>query len=167
MVRSTAAAGAGVSSAMPRLCGGWRPSCTRLSPKRCGARVAASQAPVVVIEAIKLLEAGLSRALCDQVWVTRCPPRTADGAPERQSRDVGRQRSSGGLAAQMPPAEMIAQAAPRHRHQRHARRNRAAGVQSLGRSGLAVSARARSARRAARMPKASRRCSTASCARAA
>lgn len=36
------------------------------------ARVAGSAAPVVVIEAIKLLEAGLSVQLCDQVWVTVC-----------------------------------------------------------------------------------------------
>ena len=32
-------------------------------------RLTASQAPVVVIEAIKLLEAGLSVTLCDAVWV--------------------------------------------------------------------------------------------------
>ena len=31
-------------------------------------------APLVVIEAIKLLEAGLSRALCDQVWVAPARP---------------------------------------------------------------------------------------------
>jgi dephospho-CoA kinase len=36
------------------------------------ARVANSTAPVVVLEAIKLLEAGLSIQLCDQVWVVRC-----------------------------------------------------------------------------------------------
>lgn len=36
------------------------------------ARVANSRAPVVVIEAIKLLEAGLSVTLCDQVWVVVC-----------------------------------------------------------------------------------------------
>jgi dephospho-CoA kinase len=36
------------------------------------ARVRSSPAPVVVIEAIKLLEAGLSVSLCDQVWVTVC-----------------------------------------------------------------------------------------------
>jgi dephospho-CoA kinase len=36
------------------------------------ARVANSRAPVVVIEAIKLLEAGFSVTLCDQVWVVVC-----------------------------------------------------------------------------------------------
>lgn len=36
------------------------------------ARVDKSEAPVVVIEAIKLLEAGLSVLLCDQVWVVTC-----------------------------------------------------------------------------------------------
>lgn len=73
------------------------------------ARVAASRAPVVVIEAIKLLEAGLSRTLCDEVWVTRCTPRQqiarlrADrGMPE----DEARRR----MAAQMPTRQMIAQA---------------------------------------------------------
>lgn len=36
------------------------------------ARVERSPAPVVVIEAIKLLEAGLSVQLCDRVWVVVC-----------------------------------------------------------------------------------------------
>ncbi len=36
------------------------------------ARVENSKAPLVVIEAIKLLEAGLSVQLCDQVWVVTC-----------------------------------------------------------------------------------------------
>lgn len=35
--------------------------------------VAEAQAPVVVIEAIKLLEAGLSLRLCDAVWVVTAP----------------------------------------------------------------------------------------------
>ena len=35
--------------------------------------VADAQAPVVVIEAIKLLEAGLSLRLCDHVWVVTAP----------------------------------------------------------------------------------------------
>lgn len=36
------------------------------------ARVAGSVAPAVAIEAIKLLEAGLSASLCDEVWVAIC-----------------------------------------------------------------------------------------------
>lgn len=35
-------------------------------------RVAGSTAPAVAIEAIKLLEAGLSASLCDEVWVVDC-----------------------------------------------------------------------------------------------
>jgi len=35
-------------------------------------RVADSMAPAVAIEAIKLLEAGLSASLCDEVWVVAC-----------------------------------------------------------------------------------------------
>ena len=73
------------------------------------ARVAASSAPAVVIEAIKLLEAGLSRRLCDQVWVTVCPPeeqiaRLAAG--RGMSETEARRR----LANQMPAEQMIAQA---------------------------------------------------------
>ncbi len=73
------------------------------------ARVAATAAPVVVIEAIKLLEAGLSRQLCDEVWVTRCSRRqqiarlrVGRGMPEAEVRRR--------LAAQMPPRRMAAQA---------------------------------------------------------
>lgn len=40
--------------------------------KRAGALVKASEEPVVVIEAIKLLESGV-RELCDAVWVVTCP----------------------------------------------------------------------------------------------
>lgn len=73
------------------------------------ARVAASTAPLVVIEAIKLLEAGLSRGLCDQVWVTVCRRRqqiarlaTDRGMPAAEVRRR--------LANQMPPRQMLAQA---------------------------------------------------------
>ena len=63
----------------------------------------------MVIEAIKLLEAGLSRQLCDQVWVTvarreqqiaRLPVGRGMPAAEIERR----------LAAQMPPEQMAAQA---------------------------------------------------------
>lgn len=72
-------------------------------------RVAGSHAPVVVIEAIKLLEAGLSRALCDEIWVVGCSPETqvarlaaTRGMP---ATEVERRRS-----AQMPHEQMAAQA---------------------------------------------------------
>ena len=50
------------------------------------ARVADSTAPVVVLEAIKLLEAGLSVTLCDQVWVVTC---SEDAQLERLARGRG------------------------------------------------------------------------------
>lgn len=73
------------------------------------ARVAASQAPVVAIEAIKLLEAGLSRKLCDQVWVTTCPEEMQIArlaATRRMSETDVRRR----MASQMPVQQMVAQA---------------------------------------------------------
>lgn len=36
-------------------------------------RIAAATTPVVVIEAIKLIEAGMDQ-VCDHLWVTTCPP---------------------------------------------------------------------------------------------
>jgi dephospho-CoA kinase len=39
-----------------------------------GLRIAASTAPAVVVEAIKLIEAGMADG-CDSVWVTTCKPR--------------------------------------------------------------------------------------------
>jgi dephospho-CoA kinase len=72
-------------------------------------RVRASSSPMVVIEAIKLLEAGLSRALCDEVWVTRCS--TAQQiARLRASRGMSVEEIRRRVAAQMPVEEMIAQA---------------------------------------------------------
>jgi dephospho-CoA kinase len=38
------------------------------------ARIRAATAPALVIEAIKLFEAGLSQKLCDHTWVMRCTP---------------------------------------------------------------------------------------------
>lgn len=73
------------------------------------ARVEDSSAPMVVIEAIKLLEAGLSRSLCDEVWVTICSRRRQlarlVASRGMSAADVRRRRAS-----QMSPAEMIAQA---------------------------------------------------------
>ena len=71
--------------------------------------MAASKAPVVVIEAIKLLEAGLSRALCDQVWVTVARPEQ-QMARLSASRGMSPAEVQRRVAAQMPPAEMIGQA---------------------------------------------------------
>ncbi len=72
-------------------------------------RVAASTAPVVVIEAIKLLEAGLSRALCDQIWVVVCRPET-QVTRLMATRDMSAAEVERRRANQMPQAEMIAQA---------------------------------------------------------
>jgi dephospho-CoA kinase len=72
-------------------------------------RVAASSAPLVVIEAIKLLEAGLARSLCDQVWVALCA-RRRQYARLRASRGLTADEVRRRLARQMPPAQMAAQA---------------------------------------------------------
>jgi dephospho-CoA kinase len=73
------------------------------------ARVAASQAPVVVIEAIKLLEAGLSERLCDEVWVTRCSLRQQI-ARLRANRGMSEAEVRRRLAAQMPIKQMVSRA---------------------------------------------------------
>lgn len=73
------------------------------------AQVSASTAPVVVIEAIKLLEAGLSRSLCDRVWVTVCT-RRQQFARLAASRGMLPEQVQRRLAVQMPVREMAAQA---------------------------------------------------------
>jgi dephospho-CoA kinase len=71
--------------------------------------IESSDAPVVVIEAIKLLEAGLSVSMCDQVWVVVC---SENDQIERLARSRGltadevRRRSSN----QMRQDEMARQA---------------------------------------------------------
>ncbi len=72
-------------------------------------RVTATSAPVVVIEAIKLLEAGLHRRLCDEVWVTRCTLRQQI-ARLRADRDMAETEVRRRLAFQMPARRMVAQA---------------------------------------------------------
>jgi dephospho-CoA kinase len=72
-------------------------------------RVGASTAPAVVIEAIKLLEAGLSRALCDHVWVTTCA-RRQQFARLAVSRGMQPEQVQRRLAVQMPVREMIVHA---------------------------------------------------------
>ena len=72
------------------------------------ARVAASRAPVVVIDAIKLLESGLADG-CDEVWVVTCPPEqqlarlmARNGFAEEEARRR--------IAAQPPQAQKVARA---------------------------------------------------------
>jgi len=71
-------------------------------------RIAASQATVVVIEAIKLIEAGLADD-CDSVWVTICQP-------EQQvyrimgGRGLSRAEAEQRVRAQSPQEEKIARA---------------------------------------------------------
>jgi dephospho-CoA kinase len=68
-------------------------------------RIARSSAPAFVIEAIKLLEAGLSASLCDRVWVTAASParqRERLKASRGMTAAEVRQR----MAHQMPPDEM-------------------------------------------------------------
>ncbi len=72
-------------------------------------RVAASTAPMVAIEAIKLLEAGLSRTLCDEVWVVACTPEQ-QAARLAASRGMSAAEVAQRRSAQMPQAEMLAQA---------------------------------------------------------
>ena len=91
----------------PGPAGGDRAS--RGRPRRSGIGSTASTAPVVVIEAIKLLEAGLARSLCDQVWVALCT-RRQQFARLQASRGMSADEVRRRLANQMPPAQMAAQA---------------------------------------------------------
>ena len=72
-------------------------------------RVAEADAPMVVIEAIKLLEAGLSRQLCDQVWVVTAP---REQQIERlvASRNLSEAEAILRIDAQPPQAAKVAQA---------------------------------------------------------
>ena len=99
----------GSSATRPRW-RGWRPSSIRRSARRSAARVAASTAPVVVIEAIKLLEAGLSRhavrpGVGDDLLAA------ASSSPGLQaSRGMCAERGAAPAGRQMPAAQMAAQA---------------------------------------------------------
>ncbi|HEY63165.1 MAG TPA: dephospho-CoA kinase [Caldilineae bacterium] len=65
--------------------------------------------PVIVIEAIKLLEAGLSRSLCDQVWVVTAPlERQLDRL--MRGRGVTKEEALRRLASQSPQEEKVRQA---------------------------------------------------------
>jgi dephospho-CoA kinase len=73
------------------------------------ARVAASTAAMVVIEAIKLLEAGFDRTLCDQVWVAACS-RRQQLARLMHSRGMSPEEVRRRMVNQMLPAQMAARA---------------------------------------------------------
>lgn len=72
-------------------------------------RVAEADAAVVVIEAIKLLEAGLSRQLCDQVWVVTAP-RAQQIQRLMTSRKLSEAEAILRIDAQPPQADKVAQA---------------------------------------------------------
>jgi len=72
------------------------------------ARVAASEAEAVVIEAIKLIEAGLAER-CDAVWVTICPQAVQIERLTRM-RQMARAEARRRVAAQPPQAEKVARA---------------------------------------------------------
>ena len=71
-------------------------------------RVQTSDAPVIMIEAIKLLEGPLA-ALCDQVWVTTCA-RETQLARLRVCRGLAEAEAVARIDAQSPPADKIARA---------------------------------------------------------
>lgn len=68
-----------------------------------------AQAPVVVIEAIKLLEAGYSINLCDVVWVVTAP-REQQIQRLMASRGLSRDEAVLRIDAQPPQAQKVAQA---------------------------------------------------------
>jgi len=71
-------------------------------------RVQTSDAPVIVIEAIKLLEGPLA-ALCDQVWVTACE-RETQMARLRVCRGLAEADAAARIDAQSQQADKIARA---------------------------------------------------------
>lgn len=71
-------------------------------------RIAASQAAVVVIEAIKLIEAGLADA-CDSVWVTTCRPKQ-QVYRVMGGRGLSRAEAEQRVRAQPPQEEKVARA---------------------------------------------------------
>jgi dephospho-CoA kinase len=71
-------------------------------------RVQTAAAPVILIEAIKLLEGPLA-ALCDQVWVTACE-RETQMARLRVCRGLSEAEATARIDAQSPQADKIARA---------------------------------------------------------
>jgi dephospho-CoA kinase len=72
-------------------------------------RVAEADAPVVVIEAIKLLEAGLSKQLCHQIWVVTAP-RAQQIQRLMASRGLSQAEAALRIDSQPPQSAKIAQA---------------------------------------------------------
>jgi len=70
--------------------------------------IASSRAPVVVIEAIKLLDGPL-KALCDEIWVITAPE-SVQLARLIQQRGMTEADARGRMAAQSPQAAKVAQA---------------------------------------------------------
>jgi len=68
-----------------------------------------TQAAVVVMEAIKLLESGMARQICDQVWVVTCSPEQ-QLARVMEQRGLSEEEARLRMEAQPPQAEKIAQA---------------------------------------------------------
>lgn len=71
-------------------------------------RVASAEAPVVMIEAIKLLEGPLA-AVCDRIWVTSCA-RATQMARLQVCRGMDEAAAAARIDAQSPPEEKIARA---------------------------------------------------------
>lgn len=72
-------------------------------------QLATSQSPVVVIEAIKLLEAGLSITLCTTVWVVTAT-RTQQVERLMRTRGLSRAEAELRISAQPPQEDKIARA---------------------------------------------------------
>ena len=68
-----------------------------------------TQAAVVVLEAIKLLESGMASQICDQVWVVTCSPEQ-QLARVMEQRGLSEEEARLRMEAQLDQAEKIAQA---------------------------------------------------------
>jgi dephospho-CoA kinase len=76
--------------------------------QRILAHIAASQAPVVVIDAIKLIEGGLAEQ-CDSIWVVTCSPEQ-QVARLMARNQLDRAEAERRIAAQPPQAAKVARA---------------------------------------------------------
>lgn len=77
--------------------------------QRIAELVARSTADVVVMEAIKLLEAGLSRRLCDTIWVVTAP-RAVQISRLMETRSLSYDEAVARIDAQPPQEAKVAQA---------------------------------------------------------
>jgi dephospho-CoA kinase len=71
--------------------------------------IAASEAPVVVVEAIKLIESGMVRQLCDALWVVTAP-RQVQLERLMATRSLDRAEALMRIDAQPPPEHKVSQA---------------------------------------------------------